>query len=418
MHNGKNKKTIKLVILLGAPLGEQNYERVGIPYLAPFFDVTVFNCMPWLGRFSNEVLCARRGEIGYITIDSESDFESAIENIGPEYAVDFVGRGSHAVQIQKILSRLGVKFVVQKTGALPVASLLTKISRLFSGAKTVEIRNAMKASNIESDVVAPRKINVLWTKINNAIAIRRHLIAPDVALLAGSKSLDYWTKKARQIIWIGSQDYYLFKSAQAKNREGCQTNEITRFVLFIDDCLPYASDWKLLNIEPPVVAASYYLSILKFFERIEKDFNLPVVIAAHPNGAEIHNYGNNFGGRQVISGQVNALVLESSLVLTHASTATSFAILARKPIIIITTAELRDSFYGASIENLAKSIRQKVLVVDELSNKVASIRLPQVNERLYRRYECNYLKNERSNEKTPWGDFIKYALSTTNPSKS
>lgn len=41
---------IRIGILLGAPLTEQNYERTGIPYLEEHFYVMVYDCTPWLGR--------------------------------------------------------------------------------------------------------------------------------------------------------------------------------------------------------------------------------------------------------------------------------------------------------------------------------------------------------------------------------
>jgi hypothetical protein len=412
MTGCEKQDRIKIFILLGAPLSEQNYERVGIPHLTPYFEVTVLDCTPWLGRINNLIFPSSYRDINYKKIDSETDFSNEVWRCSPGFAIDFVGYGSHTKAIQKILSSRGVKFVVQKTGTMPAASLLTKIYRLIAGAHETEIRHHAGASVVKSEAAALNRINMLWTKMKNTISFRCDMVAPDVALLAGSKSLDRWTKMARQIIWIGSQDYYLFKSEHGKKKEINQDSEIKQFVLFIDDCLPYASDWELLNIEPPVIAASYYLMLLNFFEKIEATFDLPVVIAAHPNGLKVNNYDNNFGGRQVISGQTNALVLESSFVLTHASTAISFAILARKPIIFVASAELRDSFYGASIENLAKSIGQKVVVVDELSYQGAQIRIPEVNEGLYRRYERNYLKNEYSNEDVPWEGFIKYALAT------
>lgn len=405
------KKKTKIVILLGAPLDEQNYERVGIPYLDQFFEVTVLDCMPWLGRANHSNLNHVYGKSECISINSALEFDNAIQNHEPKFAIDFVGRGIYTKTIQTILSKWSVKFVVQKTGVNPGASLPMKIIRLFFGTKGMSPRSSIENLGMNS-AGEKNRVRGLWGRLCAVFEFRRALKAPDIALLAGSKSLDSWTKKAQKILWIGSQDYHLFRKTVANNSRKLAVTGGGRFILFIDECLPHAIDWTLLNVEPPIEAKNYYLLLLAFFEKVEKDFELPVVIAAHPNGAYIENYAGNFGGRQVLSRQTCALALESSLVLTHASTAISFAILARKPIIFLTTSALRDSFYGASVENFAKSIGQKALIVDELREKVA-IEFPKINEKLYQRYESNYLKNDLSEEYRPWDLFINHAAKAT-----
>ena len=44
-----------LVIMLGAPLTQQNFERIGIPILSDFFNVYVFDCLKWLGRSTDDI---------------------------------------------------------------------------------------------------------------------------------------------------------------------------------------------------------------------------------------------------------------------------------------------------------------------------------------------------------------------------
>lgn len=53
----KSTKPIHVAILIGAPLTEQNFERFGIPYLSPHFEVLVFDCLNWVGRNADIVKC-------------------------------------------------------------------------------------------------------------------------------------------------------------------------------------------------------------------------------------------------------------------------------------------------------------------------------------------------------------------------
>ena len=65
---------------------------------------------------------------------------------------------------------------------------------------------------------------------------------------------------------------------------------------------------------------------------------LPVVIAAHPRAGYAqagYSGPDYFGGRTLVSGQTLPLIFDSALVLTHYSTAVNFAVMARKPLLLL-----------------------------------------------------------------------------------
>ena len=86
----QEKSSMRVAILIGAPLTEQNFERFGIPYLSLYFDVIVFDCLAWVGRDSIAVKCKRVDWGCYITIKNESDFHQAVKLYKPNFAIDFI----------------------------------------------------------------------------------------------------------------------------------------------------------------------------------------------------------------------------------------------------------------------------------------------------------------------------------------
>ncbi|MDD2458827.1 MAG: hypothetical protein PHQ83_10020 [Eubacteriales bacterium] len=81
-----------------------------------------------------------------------------------------------------------------------------------------------------------------------------------------------------------------------------------------------------------VDAQGYIDRLNRFFDQIEKEHNLPVIIAAHPK-AEYDEA--TFNGRPIIKYKTGQLIEHSSLVLSHYSTSVINAVLAEKPLVFL-----------------------------------------------------------------------------------
>lgn len=107
-----------------------------------------------------------------------------------------------------------------------------------------------------------------------------------------------------------------------------------RYAIYIDNNFPYHPEIKYresyLNIDQ--IAKGFYNSLNAFFERVEKEYNCEVVIAAHPAA---HYNHNPYNGRKMIVNKTGLLVRDSIGVLMHTSNAVSFAYLYRKPVVLL-----------------------------------------------------------------------------------
>jgi hypothetical protein len=421
----EKEKLIRIVILLGAPFTEQNFERVGIPYLSKHFEVMVFDCTVWLGRNTENIKFQMVDWHNFLTIKSEIDLALQIEKYRPHYAIDSIDHHvTHTDKILNILEEFMVRFVVVKSGSLPGLSLKSRIKNTFFGLSSKSIRvdsqvetNARKELTSHTDLsshtdlyrVATKMLYKLWDYFKRYLAYRRlNRFRPFIGLLAGNKSLNHYTRNSNPIIWIGSNDYHTFKKAKSalEVNGALQLNE--PFILFIDDNLPNASDWTLLGIQPPVTASLYYPALTTFFAKIEAIYDMPVKIAGHPNSLTDRNFQFNMGGRSIIFGDTAALALQSSLVLVHGSTATSFAVLARKPTLFLTTQELDRSTYGLHVRTMANSLGSRIIFIDQPVEQTTDIETILINDRKYKNYVENYIRNHQSSEDAPWMAFIEF----------
>lgn len=103
-----------------------------------------------------------------------------------------------------------------------------------------------------------------------------------------------------------------------------------KYILFMDAGLAH-----LPNVvgKPNSIDKKEYLDDMNhLFDRIEAEYNLPVIVAAHPKSG----YGeNDFNGRKIILYKTPALLKYSELVLAHYSTSLIDLVLQKKPVIFL-----------------------------------------------------------------------------------
>ena len=127
-------------------------------------------------------------------------------------------------------------------------------------------------------------------------------------------------------------DYDVFLEEQKKGHK--QKDQ----AVFIDQNMPFHHDF-LQSKTPSVNEEPYYAGLQKFLLKVEKRLSLEVVIAAHPR-TEISKIQKYFGSRLIEKGATARLILESRLVFTHSSISSYLAIMANKPLVILTDKQL------------------------------------------------------------------------------
>lgn len=155
----------------------------------------------------------------------------------------------------------------------------------------------------------------------------------------------------------------------------------TDYIIFCDTYFPFHPDLTVYyNCKNLPDGKSYQTTLKHFFDYLENVYKMPVIIAAHPKA----NYkGNEFGNRQIIQYHTDNLVLNSKMVIQHASNSISYAVLKNKPVAFITTNDYNNvrhlkrnlallaSTLGKEAYNLDKTQFEKIKItpIDDVKRK-------------------------------------------------
>lgn len=198
-----------------------------------------------------------------------------------------------------------------------------------------------------------------------------------------------------KFIYGRSSDFETFKQEKFKK------NLSTKTLLFIDQYLPYHNGYRLRGIPPYVNAKNYFKSLNSFFGYLEKKFKAKVVVAAHPRS----NYkilGNKFNGRKIINfKETNKNISKCIAVINYTSTAMSFAVMHKKPIIFYTSNEINNSHDSYHVKFLSNHLGSSLSNIDNSFTYEKNLdRLLVVNENKYKKYFNNYICHIKSKKET------------------
>ncbi|MCK6380639.1 MAG: hypothetical protein L6Q54_05225 [Leptospiraceae bacterium] len=159
-----------------------------------------------------------------------------------------------------------------------------------------------------------------------------------------------------------------------------------KYVVFLDSgMVNHADDPDIYKMEPQV----YYNKMNSVFRIIEKS-GLRVIIASHPT---IDYNKSIFEDREIIKFSTAQLVKYCEFVLVHQSTSHVYAILFKKPLIMIKTDEMEYHVFDNPLDlmqGIASELNLKIFRAESFDNLEYMDSLS-INNELYERYKFNYL---------------------------
>lgn len=214
--------------------------------------------------------------------------------------------------------------------------------------------------------------------------LKTPLLKPAKYFLASSQaaSSDYKNNKNTHILPFNSLDII-----QAKTLNDDIVGH--PYYVFIDQYLPYHSDSKASG-SCLIPSESYYRQLNQLFDKIEKEKNTEIIIAAHPI-AQRYLACNPFGERKLYFKQTHTLVKYSSGVIFHFSTACSYIPLYSRPSIALISDDLIKflPIQSMYIDYYAKLLGVNVVNIDHIpSGDIDFI----INFNKCKDYEKKYLR--------------------------
>ena len=167
----------------------------------------------------------------------------------------------------------------------------------------------------------------------------------------------------------------------------------TNYSVFLDQYLPFHTDAKLIrNLNRKVSEEKYFPAINNFFSLFEKYTKTNIIIAAHPKSDYEKNKKKFWNDRSFYKEKTYELIRNCSYVLAHTSTAISYAVIFKKPIIFLTSNEYIKSFDNYRVHGYAKYFNQSLFNIDKLSKIDFSKEIKDIDEKIYNKYFDDYIK--------------------------
>ena len=217
----------------------------------------------------------------------------------------------------------------------------------------------------------------------------------------GSGLPKYW--QAHRIS-VPSFDWLAVQAAQEAAPRKALADQGT--AVFLDEAFLDHPDFGVLDLARPVTER-YWAQLETFFEAVETKTGLRVIIAPHPKSSGL--IPEKSRSRMGAIGSTSQLVRDCRLVLCHASTSVSYAVLFRKPLLFVTTDEIERSHFGKPIARMSGCFARRRLNADRFTPD--EIEIPPVDERKYRAYEAAYLRAPDAIALSPWEFMRRHALS-------
>jgi len=304
-------------------------------------------------------------------------------------------------RVFRLLKKNRVRYTFLSIGMLPLPSILTVNKRMRLGIFFTRALNAFLNPYKFIDFIAAKGITFLT---HHSFFYPQ----PIVIFGGGSEELtSYMINRninEKRLVKIHSYDYdvAIFYKRSIDNSRKTNSQDIC---VFLDEAATHHSDYSLLGMEVanPMV---YFAAMNRFFDFIESNSSLKVIIAAHPR-SNYESMPGVFGERAVVKGNTVELVANSKLVVMHMSTSLSYAVLFKKPIIPIIIPGNRLSGQMSMLPQvLGEVIGSKAIDLDKDELTTALLQR-ECNIKKYAEYERLYVRTEGADDLPIWEIIVK-----------
>lgn len=297
-----------------------------------------------------------------------------------------------------------------------IVKLILYYYRVKNGIKIFTIVGGLPIGNkaeLEKITYFNRYLNV-YKKISSSgelrVIVKRKIIQfisklipfkYDFLLVGGQKWKEQYLDKSLTIIDAHSHDYSncLYSN---ENNEPQIVPLKGDYAVFLDSGSPmFLGDSQHLKIKPIFTKEKWYPALCQFFSNCDKYLKVDIKVAGHYKAPHSKN-PDYFKNKEVYFGVTNELIKNSQFVIALTSTAISYAVYYKKPIIFIYNNQLKQEYRTIGvIEHYANLLGSPIINLDEEYDYSNLGDLFVIDESKYLNYEKNYLTSDKGMPSNP-----------------
>ena len=386
----------KIVIITDISFTERDHKRFGINTLRKKFNVFIFD---FTKKFSKELATYKYSHHtykceGYHSIGSLSSFLELVEKNKFSNCISFISNKTLELKLANIFKKKGVPFIKIQSGL----AIGPEHPRSF-----MQNLHILSLKFTDKERFIAFMINQI-SKITNKFIKKEPQIIFDKVVITGKAGLkDAAIGLKTKIIHAHSYDYNNYLS----NNKLPKLKIKKPYAVFLDQYLPLHPDAPIFfGVNPRCTPEKYYPALNNFFNIFEKNFNMKVIICAHPK-SDYKTNSNYLYGRKYIKNETINLVKNCNIAFTHCSTTITYAVLYKKPLVFLLSDEYVRSFDNYTPSVIAKKLNSPYFNIDDKNNesKIENINLFKIDKKRYQIYKDDYIKYPSRSHKKFWEIF-------------
>lgn len=392
---------MKIIFILGKQFREKILKTMGLDIMSKYAEISIFDVSSCLKSDADVNYQDSIQKFTQLTIIKKiNDLEFELSNFHSDTTLVIV-LSTDLKQIKpiaKLLKKYNLNYALKNTKSNPFNphKIKNKIhTKSIIDNFLIDCFYKLKTWNILNSIIKLRWINIYKPKY--------FLVSTETT----KKQINFYNKFT-VFIKSHSDDYdkYLDFINKKYYHELCNY----KYGLFIDQYIPFHNETKTFY-KINLISAEYYSKISDFLLKLKEYLNLQkIIIALHPN-ANLEKVKPYFQAQyfSIISGKTLRYTAQSDIVVGHASTAFSYAILFNKPIMLIKTLDMKRTQYEYAIDEWANVLNRKPNLI--LSNKQDISNFDYgADQRAYLEYLKKYIKNPNTPDLKQWEIFLERVL--------
>lgn len=382
----------QIIFLINQPLDERNYERFGISILNERgWKVIVLNFIPLLHKKiweSSPIVNTREYHENYFLITSKSQLSELLNKFKENlYYVDLIDNSRY--EYYKLISSIHAfesYRILLYLGNIPTPTINFFTSRMLFKI----FQQPMRAIGLIGDFFIRWKL----LQVNNQYKSKL------LVVVGGGLSFEKARKLVHrdwQIIKTHNLDYDIYLKIKDRPKEKGDP-----YFLFIDENLPFHVDFAYQGGRSPVTKENYYPLIKKVLLKIASSLLIKPKIALHPRTEDLVIEKKYYGNFPMYKYKTGELIKDCSFIVCHTSTSIQMAVLFNKPIIFVTTNELKCSTEGFIIEQYASELGTSSINLNDDFSCLNWADMLKIDMEKYELFRRKYIKMDESLEIPCW----------------